>query len=1257
MARPSYVPWVVATVLVLGVIAMILVKLPPGPPGERPMRPEDPSVSDRKPLDRDASLKMIELRNLGLGNLENHKFEDAAQAFQELLTVLPQEPFAARNLAISLVKLAAEKIDERADPQGFEDAAASSLQAVKQLEQIESESALPHFLHAVLATKSGDPSEVAQHLKAATDRDPDNAAWKFQWFELARSLRDPDEKQAALAAGNSAAALASENLFVQKEVLAENLSNLVDLAKKSPDDAAARTDAIAAQLEKLREPLRVLGVSIQVQSRVDIVAVLDTVLAAVREKEWQKARNEFFKIKNLLSQETATDADLIHPHPLTYHDPLNYVAVDLSPEFYQRADLPDDTLPEIEVTWKDAEGVLPDIAAEIFQLEPVDIDLDDVDDLVGLTRAGLTCYRRASEPAGWETMPLDLPVDYSRFVTADLDDDVSDVKAVKPGEPVSKNSDLSHGADSDFVLYGKNGLLVVENVLVPETNARILKEVAAEKTGLQDVKDVSEVKLVDFDHDGDLDLVTVAAGKLGLWTNLGNFQFQDVADRSLLPPAEFQVLSVAAVDWDRDNDVDLLISGKDGCGWMENLRHGRLRFHDSDSDWADANQLTVAELDGDGNWDVVVSELEKLKVLFSHSPLAGSTTVEREQVVLESPFQRVQLADFDNDSGIDLLVTRGAEASIFRNLGTGAFEEQPNFTAAIPAGSTEFFFGDVDADGDLDVIASGRKTVLLANEGGNKNHFLTVKFRGWQVKANEQGASKRVNHYGVGNTVEVKVGHRYQAQIAAGQSTRFGIGPAEKADIVRVLATNGVPQNRIEPKANELICERQVLLTSCPYLYTWNGSRYEFVTDLLWAAPLGLKASQSELVPWRDWEYLKIDGAKLQPQEGEYRLQITEELWEAAYFDQVKLFAIDHPADSQIFTNEKVGSPALAAHQIHTVREPRLPKSARDQAGRDWSSQLAHRDENFTRTYTRKIAQGLCEDHYLELDLGSLADPKQVTLFLAGWVRPTDTNINVSLDQHPDLPLPSGLALWTPAADGQWREISPHVGFPNGKTKTIALDLSGVFAAGDYRLRLISNREFYWDQAFFTVDESPVEFHEIELPLLRADLHARGVSRGVLPTGDGPETYEYDQVASIPAWPDMAGMFTRFGDVRPLLAVRDDQLAVLGVGDEMSLAFQVPADELPEGWSRDFVLYNVGWVKDCLLNTWEGQRVEPLPFAGLNGHDYWTGRPEATGAYADYLKTYQTRRQATPFRHFVRRWTPEAKRTLPDWERDRRNGD
>jgi hypothetical protein len=199
------------------------------------------------------------------------------------------------------------------------------------------------------------------------------------------------------------------------------------------------------------------------------------------------------------------------------------------------------------------------------------------------------------------------------------------------------------------------------------------------------------------------------------------------------------------------------------------------------------------------------------------------------------------------------------------------------------------------------------------------------------------------------------------------------------------------------------------------------------------------------------------------------------------------------------------------------------------------------------------------------------------------------------------------------------------MGFIGGKPKTIAVDVSDAFAAGDYRLRIVSNMEFYWDDVFFTVDESPVAVVEQNLPLLSGDLHFRGCSQAVHRPGFGPEQYDYDAVSREPRWPPLHGALTRYGDVLPLLRARDDRLAVFGAGDELTVTFAAPDEPLPSGWVRDFVLYSVGWDKDANLNTVHGHTVEPLPFEAMTV--YGEERP-VDPDYLRYLREYQIRRQS-----------------------------
>jgi hypothetical protein len=461
--------------------------------------------------------------------------------------------------------------------------------------------------------------------------------------------------------------------------------------------------------------------------------------------------------------------------------------------------------------------------------------------------------------------------------------------------------------------------------------------------------------------------------------------------------------------------------------------------------------------------------------------------------------------------------------------------------------------------------------------------------------------------------------------------------------VVRVLWTNGIPRNVIQPAADQFVCEQQVLLGSCPYLYTWDGEKFTFVTDLLWAAPIGLQFAEGVLAPAREWEYLKVSGEQLAPRDGEYVLQITEELWEAGYFDEVKLIAVDHPTDVEIFSNEKVGPAELAGFKVHTVRERRVPVAARDHRGRDVLPELAREDGIYLKAFEEKLRQGLVEDHSLELDFGDLGDPRQITLFLTGWVYPTDTAINVALSQNPELPSPRPPSLWAVDASGRWKEVRPFMGFPGGKTKTIAVDLSDVFTGGDYRVRIATNMEFYWDTVFFTVDESPAETRLTHLDLLGADLHDRGFSRYEHQPNNAPDRYIYEDVSTAPQWPPVAGRFTRYGEVTDLAAASDDRLVVMGPGDEMTLRFAVPDEPPPEGWTRDFLLYNVGWDKDFNLNTVLGQTVEPLPFRGMRGYP-WPSDEQAPESpeYLEYLRTWQTREPDRGFWQLVREYAPSA---------------
>ena len=134
--------------------------------------------------------------------------------------------------------------------------------------------------------------------------------------------------------------------------------------------------------------------------------------------------------------------------------------------------------------------------------------------------------------------------------------------------------------------------------------------------------------------------------------------------------------------------------------------------------------------------------------------------------------------------------------------------------------------------------------------------------------------------------------------------------------------------------------------------------------------------------------------------------------------------------------------------------------------------------------------------------------------------------------------------------------------------------------------------QIYWDSAFFAIGGDDVPMRVTRLSPTHADLHYRGFSKMYRPTPHGPHLFDYNEVETAGQWRDLAGHYTRYGDVTPLLEEIDDMYVILNAGDEMTVEFD--AEGLPPleaGWKRDFILYSDGWDKDGDINTLTSQTV------------------------------------------------------------------
>ena len=98
--------------------------------------------------------------------------------------------------------------------------------------------------------------------------------------------------------------------------------------------------------------------------------------------------------------------------------------------------------------------------------------------------------------------------------------------------------------------------------------------------------------------------------------------------------------------------------------------------------------------------------------------------------------------------------------------------------------------------------------------------------------------------------------------------------------------------------------------------------------------------------------------------------------------------------------------------------------------------------------------------------------------------------------------------------------------------------------------------------------------------------------------------------------------------MRDLLLRTDDKFVITGPGDEIALSFDAEAaGNVPEGWTRTFLLKADGFSKEMDLNSASPDTVDPLPFHAMTSYPY---RPPEhypdVAEYQRYQTTYNTRR-------------------------------
>lgn len=753
---------------------------------------------------------------------------------------------------------------------------------------------------------------------------------------------------------------------------------------------------------------------------------------------------------------------------------------------------------------------------------------------------------------------------------------------------------------------------------------------------------VEKALFFDMDQDGDLDLFQASHDGDKVFRNNGDGSFADMTNEMGLASEHRKGSVDAAIgDFDDDGDVDLITTGLTGTYLYTNERQGKYTLVQNSGLKADieGNSVVVVDVNNDGFLDVLIgsSKLRSSKLYLN----AGNGTFE-EMTGLNSLLEAseevsvldVASIDFDNDGFQDLLLTGepvkpdGTGLLLFHNDGAGGFINTSSLIKTPGLSGCQLQVYDHDSDGDRDILValSNGGVKLFRNDGGNMNHYVNMKLVGLRT-----GSAKN-NYFGIGSKVELRAGDLYQSMVVTDPNIYFGLGHREKADIIRITWTNGVPQNILLPNADQALIESQTLKGSCPFLYTWNGKEYEFVKDITWRSalgmPLGIMGGNTKYA-FADAsdDYIKIEGAKLAAIDGKYKIQVTSELWETIYMDQLELLAVDHPSTIDLFVPEQFSPPPFPGLKLYQVDKKIFPSSAKDELGRDVLPMILQKDDRYIDNLTPDTYQGVTKMHDLILDPGEAGRLDGLHLFLRGWIFPTDASINVALSQSETLKVQAPI-IQVINKKGLWQTVQTDMSFPMGKDKTVIVNLDDKFLSADRRIRIQTNMEIYWDEIFFAAVQNSVKMIPHVLKAEKADLHYRGFSKSYRKGGRyGPHWFDYDKVDSLPKWRDLTGAYTRYGEVLPLLAGSDNQYVISNAGDEISLTFdETSLPELPKGWVRDFFIHSVGWVKDGDLNTAAGQTVAPLPYHSMKAYP-----PSENDRYpkdlklSDYNKNYNTR--------------------------------
>lgn len=299
-----------------------------------------------------------------------------------------------------------------------------------------------------------------------------------------------------------------------------------------------------------------------------------------------------------------------------------------------------------------------------------------------------------------------------------------------------------------IILLSLISCTTAENQTVSDSNQQntdlLYNDVSESNLPIEALSGLSmDAKPGDVDNDGDLDIVIANEHRPNiLLINDGQGVFTDES-AGRLPQKERDSEDVAIADFNDDGAPDIFIVSEDDTENELYLNDGTGHFEDASDRIpveGTSNAVLSYDINGDDLADIIIGNNGQNQILINQGQAQWQVETAQRLPPLNDITQDIELGDVNGDGHLDLLVGNEDKNRLLINNGEGAFidetDERLVFRDA-PEETREADFGDIDNDGDLDILfanvrafvsgADMKNRILLNNGNGRFNDETAVR--------------------------------------------------------------------------------------------------------------------------------------------------------------------------------------------------------------------------------------------------------------------------------------------------------------------------------------------------------------------------------------------------------------------------------------------------------------------------------------------------------------------------------------------------